>query len=86
MSIDTKYIKVKETIEEIEARKRNFDTLSALKTILDEATQDGMIAITIDRNKQGLSIPASLLTSYILQRKGEEEAEVNRLVAKVDIK
>ena len=87
MSIDTKYNKIKEAMEVLQAEKTAFDLLASLKTILLEATDpDGNIKIILDRNKQEITLPASILMSYVDEKKNEREVEVNKIIAKVDIK
>jgi len=81
-----KYSKLLNTFEEIRIKKDAVDLLAALKTVLDEATEsDGTVRIVIDRNKQVLNIPASLLKDYIQTRKGEIEVETDTLLDKVTV-
>lgn len=81
-----KYNKIKEAFEALTAKKADVDLLASLKTVLDEATDEqGLIKIIIERNKQELLIPASLLTDYVTQRKTDIETEVDTLVDNVTI-
>lgn len=87
MAIDTKYNKIKETMEALQAEKLAFDTLASLVTILNEATDaNGDIKIIIERNKQEITLPATLLIDFVTDKKTQREAEVNKIIAKVDIK
>jgi hypothetical protein len=81
-----KYNKIKEAFEALTLKKADVDLLASLKTVLDEATNEqGLIKIIVERNKQELLIPASLLTDYVTQRKTDIETEVDTLVDKVTI-
>ena len=81
-----KYSKLLTAFEELKIKKDSVDLLSALKTVLDEATEvDGTIKITIDRNKQTLSIPSTILINYVNSQKIQIETEVDTLIDKVTI-
>ena len=82
-----KYTQIVQTFDSIKAQKDSVDVLASLDTILQEATDpQGLLSITIDRNKQQLTIPATLLRDYVQARKTTIETDVDALLAKVDIK
>lgn len=78
--------KVQQALGSLKVKQDGVDLLLALKVVIEEATDtEGLIKIVIDRNKQELTIPATLLLDYIAQRQGDVEKEVETLLDKIDV-
>lgn len=82
-----KYEQIKTTFSQISALKEASSTLSMLSVVLAEATDEkGMLKIVIERNKQVIEIPASILTDYIDILKDSKDIEADDIIAKITIK
>lgn len=82
-----KYNKIQKVSDKLRIKTESVDLLATLKVVLTEATDpEGQIKIIVERNQQGLTIPASLLIEYVEKRKLEIETEVDTLLDDVDVK